>query len=96
MKYHLDAMQKMDCKCLRILGVEETETGGCIQDNFWKQDLWKFLTVVKEKTESKMTAGFWLKQLSDGANYQSMKDRNRVFTPLHPLIFLNYNFKIEI
>ena len=51
MKYHLDAMQKMDCKCLIILGVGETETGGCIQDNFWKQDLWKFLMVVKEKTE---------------------------------------------
>ena len=43
-----------------------------------------------------MTAGFWPKQLSDGADYQSMKDRNRVFTPLYPLIFLNYNFKIEI
>ena len=43
-------MQKMDCKCLRILGVGETETGGCIQDNFW-QDLWKFLMIVKEKNE---------------------------------------------
>lgn len=50
MKYHLDAMQKMDCKCLRKLGVGEIETG-CIQENFWKQDLWKFLMVVKEKNE---------------------------------------------
>ena len=31
-------------------GVGEIETG-CIQENFWKQDLWKFLMVVKEKNE---------------------------------------------